>query len=113
MKKRGKYTKKLVKHIADNNGSVQDQDWLTDHEKLVFRTAFEISQEVIIRLASQRQRFICQAMSLNLFFSADESEEYIAKIHKSAIKDPYIKSLYYIRTQAGAVASSGECIVCS
>lgn len=113
MKKRGKYTKKLVKHVADNNGSVQDQDWLTDHEKLVFRTAFEISQEVIIRLASQRQRFICQAMSLNLFFSADESEEYIAKIHKLAIKDPYIKSLYYIRTQSGVSASSGECIACS
>lgn len=112
MKKRGKFTRKLVKHIADNHGSVQDQDWLTDDEKLVFRTAFEINQEVILRLASQRQKFICQAQSLNLFFSADESEKYIAAIHKAAIKDKYIKSLYYIRTQAGVSASSGECIAC-
>ena len=53
MKERGKYSRKLVKHIVDNYGSVQDQDWLTDHEKLVFLTAYEIPQEVIIRLAKQ------------------------------------------------------------
>jgi len=112
MKKRGKYSKKLVKEIADNHGSVQNLDWLTDEEKMVFRTAFEINQEVIIRLASQRQHYICQAQSLNLFFSADESEAYIAKIHRLAIEDEYIKSLYYVRSQAGVQASSGECIAC-
>lgn len=113
MKKRGKYTRKLVKHIAENNGSVQDQEWLTDDEKLVFRTAFEINQEVVLRLASQRQKFICQAQSLNLFFSAEESEKYIAQIHRMAMLDKNIKSLYYIRTQAGVAASTGECIACS
>lgn len=112
MKKRGKYTKKLVKHICDNNGSVQDLEWLTDEEKLVFRTAFEINQEVILRLASQRQQYICQGQSLNLFFSAEESEEYIAEIHQKAILDDNIKGLYYIRTQAGVQASTGECIAC-
>lgn len=112
MKQRGKYTKKLVKHIADNAGSIQDQDWLTDDEKLVFKTAFEINQESIIRLASQRQPFICQAQSINLFFSAEESEEYIAQIHKAAFQDENIKSLYYIRTQSGVESSKNECLAC-
>lgn len=112
MKKRGKYTKKLVKEIADNIGSVQNQDWLTDEEKLVFKTAYEINQEVILRQASQRQRHIDQGQSLNLFFSANESEKYIAYIHKLAIRDPYIKALYYVRSQAGVDASKG-CASCS
>jgi ribonucleoside-diphosphate reductase alpha chain len=112
MKKRGKYTRKLVRDIADKHGSVQHLDWLTDDEKLVFRTAFEVSQESLLRLASQRQEFICQAQSLNLFFSAEETEGYIAKVHKMAIEDPMILSLYYVRTQAGVAASSGECVAC-
>lgn len=111
MKKHGKYTKKLVKEIADNHGSVQNLDWLSDHEKLVFRTAFEINQETILTQASTRQRWICQGQSLNLFFSADEDEKYIAYIHKKAIKDQYIKGLYYVRSEAGVEASKG-CISC-
>lgn len=113
MKKRGKYTKKLVREIADKNGSVQHLDWLTDEEKLVFRTAFEINQEVILRRAAERQPHICQGQSLNLFFSADEDERYIAKIHRMAIKDENIIALYYVRSQAGVQASSGECISCT
>lgn len=113
MKKRGKYTKKLVRQIAENYGSVQDLDWLDDHEKLVFRTAFEINQESVVRLASQRQPYIDQAQSLNLFFSAEESEAYIAKIHKIAFEDENILSLYYVRTQAGIAGSNGEaCVAC-
>ncbi len=112
MKKHGKHTKKLAKEIADRNGSVQHLDWLTPEEKLVFRTAFEINQEVIIRLASQRQKYICQGQSINLFFSAEETEENIAKIHRIAIEDEGIKSLYYVRTQSGVSASTGECVAC-
>lgn len=112
MKERGKFSKKLVKHIADNHGSIQDQDWLTDEEKLVFKTAFEINQESIIRLASQRQPEVCQAQSINLFFSAEEKEEEIARIHRMAFEDENIKSLYYIRTQSGVKSSSGECLAC-
>lgn len=111
MKSRGKFTKKLVKEIAENNGSVQNLDWLTDHEKLVFKTAFEINQEVILRLASQRQRFIDQGQSLNLFFSAEEDERYVAYVHKLAIKDPFIKGLYYVRSKSGVEASKG-CVSC-
>lgn len=107
MKKRGKYTKKLCRDIADQYGSVQHLDWLTDEEKLVFKTAYEINQEVILRLASQRQRYIDQGQSLNLFFSAEEEEGYIAYIHRLAIEDPYILSLYYVRSQSGVSASKG------
>lgn len=112
-KSRGKFTDGLVKDLSQNtNGSVQHLDWLTDHEKEVFKTAYEIDQRAIIRLASARQRRICQGQSLNLFFDADESEEYIMEVHQLAFKDPYIKALYYMRTQAGVQASKGECTVC-
>lgn len=112
MKKRGKYTKKLVKEIADNYGSIQKLDWLTDHEKLVFKTAYEINQEVVIRQASQRQRWICQGQSLNLHVSADESEGYIAYLHRLIIEDEWILARYYVRSQAGVEASKG-CIACT
>lgn len=78
----------------------------------MFKTAFEIDQKQLIRLASARQRYIDQAQSINLFFSADESEEYISEVHQLALKDPYIKSLYYIRSESGVQASKGECVVC-
>lgn len=111
-KERVGWDDEIVRSIIDNNGSVQHLSWLTDHEKLVFKTAYEINQEVLIRLASVRQQYIDQGQSLNLFFNADESEEYISEIHKLAFKDPNIKALYYMRTKAGVQASKGECIAC-
>lgn len=110
---RGKYSKSLIKDIIDNNGSVQHLDWLNDHEKDVFKTAFEIDQMNIIKMASQRQKFIDQAQSINLFFDADEDESYISKVHREAFLDPNIKSLYYMRSKAGIQASKdGECLSC-
>lgn len=102
----------LVKSIIDNNGSVQHLEWLTEHEKLVFLTAYEIDQRVLLRLASQRAPDIDQWQSLNLFFDADESEEEISAVHKIAYKDENIKALYYMRSKAGVSASSGECVAC-
>ena len=111
-KERNKFNDDLVNDLIETEGSVQHLDWLTDEEKLVFKTAYEIDQEVILRLASQRQEHVCQSQSLNLFFDADESEEHIAQIHKMAFLDPNIKGLYYMRTKAGVQASKGECIAC-
>lgn len=102
----------LVKSIIDNNGSVQHLEWLTEHEKLVFLTAYEMDQRVLLRLASQRAPDIDQWQSLNLFFDADESEEEISAVHKIAYKDENIKALYYMRSKAGVSASSGECVAC-
>jgi len=112
MKERAVYSDETVKDIISNSGSVQQVDWLTDHEKEVFKTAFEIDQKQIIRLASARQRYIDQGQSINLFFSADEDEAYISEVHKLAFKDPYIKGLYYIRSESGVNVSKGECLSC-
>ena len=112
MQERGKYNKATLRSIIDNNGSVQHLTWLTDHEKDVFKTAFEIDQRAILRLASTRQKYICQGQSLNLFFDADEKEEYIASIHREALVDKNIKGLYYIRTLAGVQAAKDTCAAC-
>jgi len=112
MKSKGVYSDETINAIIKDNGSVQLVDWLTDEEKAVFKTSFEINQEVLVRLASARQRYICQAQSLNLFFPSDTPEEKISQIHKLAFKDKYIKSLYYLRSEAGVRGSSGECIAC-
>lgn len=112
MRQKEVYNNSTIKDIIDNNGSVQHVDWLTDEEKAVFKTSFEINQEILLRLASARQKYICQAQSINLFFPSDTPEEEISRIHKIAFKDKYIKSLYYLRSEAGVKGSSGECIAC-
>lgn len=91
-------------------GSVQHVSWLTQEEKWVFKTAFEIDQEVILRYASQRQRHLCQGQSLNFFFAEDEKK--ISEIHTKALLDPNILSLYYIYSRSGVVVNS-ECLACS
>lgn len=112
MKTKGVYSAKNVKEIADANGSVQNVSWLTEDEKLVFKTAFEINQKSVLRLASARKRYVDQWQSLNLFFAADEEPAWIAEVHAEAFHDPNILGLYYIYTQAGVQASKGECEAC-
>ena len=112
MRSKDIYNKGTINAIIKDNGSVQNVAWLTDEEKAVFKTAFEINQEVLVRLASARQKYICQAQSLNLFYPSDTPEEEISRVHKLAFKDKYIKSLYYLRSEAGVRGSSGECIAC-
>lgn len=112
MKEKGVYTKKHVQQITDKQGSVQHVDWLTQEEKEVFKTAFEINQKAILRLASARSKQIDQWQSLNLFFAADEDPAWIAEVHKEAFEDPNILALYYVYTQAGVQASKGECEAC-
>ena len=112
MKEKGVYTKKHIQEIVDANGSVQNVSWLTPEEKQVFKTAFEINQKSIVRMASARSRYIDQWQSLNLFFAADEDPAWIAEVHREAFLDPNILGLYYIYTQAGVQASKGECEAC-
>lgn len=112
MKERGVYTKRNITDIKDKMGSVQHVTWLSDEEKAVFKTAFEIDQSVIVRMASVRANYIDQWQSLNLFFAADEDPSWISKVHKQAFNDPNILGLYYIYTQAGVQASKEECQAC-
>lgn len=113
LQKKGQYTPEVLTSISEKLGSVQHLDFLSDHEKLVFKTAYEIDQKAVIRLASARQQYIDQGQSLNLFFAADEDEAYISEVHQLAFKDPMIKSLYYMRSLAGVQASKDECEACS
>ncbi len=106
MKERGVYNQTNIEDITNNGGSVAHVKWLDAHEKDVFKTGYEIDQEILIDRASDRQPFIDQSQSLNLFFQADATPQYISKVHKKALLDPNIKSLYYLRSRAGVQASS-------
>lgn len=123
MKERGVYSQELVDEIGMKfNGSVQDPSitFLTAHEKLVFKTAYEIDQRVIIDLADDRQPKICQAQSINLFFKGDASEYEVADITQYGMSKKNIKSLYYQRSESKIKGSSGkaenskevECVAC-
>lgn len=112
MKEKGVFTKANVEDVRDKMGSVQHVTWLNEEEKLVFRTAFEINQHTIIRLAAARGKFTDQWMSLNLFFAAGEDESYINEVHKEAFLNPDILGLYYVYSMAGVQASKDECLAC-
>ena len=113
MKEKGVYNDETVKDIAQRKGTVQHVNWLSEHEKAVFRTAFEIPMEAHLELCSHRQKYIDQAQSINLYFSGNDSEEYIAKIHRMAFEDEDILSLYYIYSmRGGEITRSTECESC-
>ena len=84
--------------IIANDGSCQHLDILTDDEKAVFKTSMEIDQRWVIELASDRQQYIDQAQSLNLFFRPDAHIKYIHAIHFMAWKKG-LKTLYYCRSE--------------
>lgn len=113
LKDRGLYNDDIITEIALNKGSVQTLSFLSDEEKEVFKTAYEINQKAIIDYAEHRQKHICQGQSLNLFFSATEDEEWIKDVHKYALEKRLLKALYYVRTQSGIQADKGdECLAC-
>lgn len=91
---------KIWASITVNNGSVQHLDILTDWEKAVFKTAFELDQRWVVAHASDRQPFICQGQSVNLFFPAGSDRHYVLMTHIKAWKEG-LKGLYYLRTSAG------------
>jgi len=112
-------TKKLDKEatwrsILEHEGSVQHLDSLSDDEKAIFRTAFEIDQRWIIELAADRTPFICQSQSINLYLPADIDKWDLHMLHWKAW-ELGLKSLYYCRSKslsragfAGRVDVSGS-----
>ena len=91
------------KKIILNEGSVQTLDWLGDWYKEVFKTAFELDQRWIVDHAGDRQEFICQGQSVNLFFPAGTDKSFVNAVHVRAWKKN-LKGLYYLRTNSGASA---------
>ena len=91
------------KSIILAEGSVQHLDYMSDWHKQVFKTAFELDQRWIVDHAGDRQEFICQGQSVNLFFPAGTEKSYVNAVHLRAWKKN-LKGLYYLRTNAGASA---------
>jgi ribonucleoside-diphosphate reductase alpha chain len=89
--------------IIANDGSVQHLTWMDENTKAVFKTSMEIDQRWVIDLAADRQEYIDQAQSLNLFFRPDSNIKYIHAIHFMAWKKG-LKTLYYCRSEKLAKA---------
>jgi len=92
-------TDEVWKSIITNGGSVQQLDFLDDYTKDVFKTAVEIDQKWVIEFAGDRQNYICQSQSLNVFFPADVSKQELHAVHMMAWKQK-VKTLYYLRSEA-------------
>ncbi len=98
-------TEEVWNTIIANNGSVQHLEFLSAHEKNVFKTAIEIDQDAIVRLGGQRAKYICQSQSLNVFFPAGVDKKYLHEVHYNAWKYGN-KSLYYLRTETSNKAET-------
>lgn len=85
--------------ILQAKGSVQGLDCLTPHEKEVFKTAREIDQFELVKQAADRQPYVCQGQSLNLFPDPKSDAAYITRLHLSAWKMG-LKSLYYLKSSS-------------
>jgi ribonucleoside-diphosphate reductase alpha chain len=96
---RGQNTDAIWSSISTHEGSVQHLDFLDEHEKAVFRTAFELDQRWLIDLAGDRTPYVCQAQSLNIFVPADIHKRDLHQIHLMAWKHG-VKSLYYCRSKS-------------
>jgi len=92
-------TDEVWKSIMTNNGSVQHLDFLDDYTKEVFKTAVEIDQRWVVELAADRQQYVCQSQSVNLFFPANVSKQELHNIHMLAWRRR-MKTLYYARSEA-------------
>jgi len=90
---------KVWNSILERGGSVQHLDFLTQEEKDVFKTSFEIDQRWLLELAADRTPFIDQAQSLNLFIPADVDKWDLMMLHFRAW-ELGIKSLYYLRSKS-------------
>jgi ribonucleoside-diphosphate reductase alpha chain len=93
--------------IITNEGSVQHLDFLSQDEKDVFKTAFELDQRWLIEHAADRTPYICQAQSLNVFLPADVHKRDLHQIHWLAWKKG-VKSLYYCRSKSIQRAESAN-----
>ena len=96
---KGQNNDEVWKSIITGNGSVQHLDCLNEYEKDVYKTAVELDQRWIIEHAADRQEFICQAQSVNLFFPADVSKQELHNVHLMAWNKK-LKTLYYLRSEA-------------
>lgn len=120
---KGLNTTEVWKQIIADKGSIMNVDGLNEEERAVFRTAYEMNMREIVQQAADRQPYIDQAQSLNLFFPTPISGKYLNDVHTLAWKLG-VKSLYYLRSAAPIQAeridaasvkrdvATEECAVC-
>ena len=107
---KNKYLSELLTAKGENNdanwtsiitkkGSVQHLPFLTEGEKAIFKTADELDQNWVVQHAADRQKYICQGQSVNLFFPSGAPKAYVNQVHLRAWKEG-LKGLYYLRTEA-------------
>jgi ribonucleoside-diphosphate reductase alpha chain len=94
---KGRDNEDIWSTITLNKGSVQHLDFLTEHEKAVYKTAFELDQRWVIEHAADRTPYICQSQSVNVFLPANVHKRDLHQIHFLAWKRG-LKSLYYCRS---------------
>ena len=132
LEQKNKNKESVWSSITTHEGSVQHLDFLTDYEKEVFKTAYEIDQLYVIEYAADRVGHICQSQSVNVFLPADVHKKYLHKIHMLAWRKG-VKSLYYCRSKSlqradkvsqkvqcqvldnvlkGSLNGLGECLAC-
>ncbi len=92
-------TDEVWKSIIANKGSVQHLEFLDQDEKDIFKTAVELNQSWLVEHAAQRQEYICQSQSLNLFFPPDVNKGDLHNAHMLAWAKN-LKTLYYLRSEA-------------
>jgi ribonucleoside-diphosphate reductase alpha chain len=110
LKELGKDDEDTWSGITTNKGSIMHLDFLSAEDREIFKTAYEIDQRWIVDHARDRQEFIDQGQSINLFFYNGVDRKYVNSVHKRAfIKDGVgtpIKSLYYLRTESKRYAAN-------
>jgi len=105
LEKLGKNTQDVWSDIITNGGSVQHLDFLSQEIKDVFKTAIELDQMVLVEQAADRQEYLCQGQSLNLFFPAGAEKKDLHRAHFAAWKLG-TKGLYYLRTETSQRAEN-------
>ena len=99
LERKGQNSDEIWSSITVHEGSVQHLDFLDEHEKAVFKTAFEIDQRWVIELAADRAPLVTQGQSVNVFLPADVHKRDLHQIHFQAWKKG-LKSLYYCRSKS-------------
>ncbi len=99
LEQKGHNTDDIWSSIFTNEGSVQHLDFLSQEEKDVFKTAFEIDQRWIVEHSADRAPFVCQAQSVNIFLPANVHKADLHRIHWEAWQKG-LKSLYYCRSKS-------------
>lgn len=105
LEEKGQNNESIWSSIITKKGSVQHLPFLNEGEKAVFKTAQELDQNWVVTHAADRQPYICQGQSVNLFFPSGAPKRYVNKVHFNAWRQG-LKGLYYLRTEAKSRAET-------